>query len=215
MKRLALLCALVAAAAPALAEPPDAALVGALGVQIEKPAGDHVHFSQGSGVYLGDGLVLTAAHVVKVDPANPVSSVILDGWKTEARLVATGDGLDLALLKIDPGDLSRQRREMKRIETCPADTAANQSVVVAALGTVTLSKTVGFPINAPALKGDWTNILATGYGHGASGGGLFDAAKGCLAGIVVIEATAPGVALTEFVPAPQIAGFLAAYQSAR
>jgi len=194
MRRIAaLLFAL--AALPALAEPPDAALVAALGVQIEKPAGDHVHFSQGSGVYLGDGLVLTAAHVVKLDPANPVSSVILDGWKTDA--------------------LSSQRREMKRVTTCPANTVANQPVVVAALGTVTLSKTVGFPINAPALKGDWTNILATGYTHGASGGGLFDASKGCLAGIVIIEATAPGIELTQFVPAPQIAGFLAAYQNAR
>jgi len=214
MRRIAaLLFAL--AALPALAEPPDAALVAALGVQIEKPAGDHVHFSQGSGVYLGDGLVLTAAHVVKLDPANPVSSVILDGWKTDARLVATGNELDLALLRIEPGDLSSQRREMKRVTTCPANTVANQPVVVAALGTVTLSKTVGFPINAPALKGDWTNILATGYTHGASGGGLFDASKGCLAGIVIIEATAPGIELTQFVPAPQIAGFLAAYQNAR
>lgn len=211
MKRLLLVLAL--AAAPALAEPPEAALVAALGVQIEKPAGDHVHFSQGSGVYLGDGLVLTAAHVVQLDPANPVSSVILDGWKTDAKLVATGsNGLDLALLKIEPADLSRQRRDMKRVETCPASTAANQPVVVAALGTVTLSKTVGFPINAPVLKGDWTNILATGYTHGASGGGLFDAGKGCLAGIVIIEATAPGVELTQFVPAPDIAAFVAAYR---
>ena len=211
MKRIvALLAAL--AVAPAVAEPPEAALVAALGVQIEKPAGDHVHFSQGSGVYLGDGLVLTAAHVIKVDPGNPVSSVILDGWKTDARLVATGNELDLALLKIDPAELSRQRREMSPVATCAANTAANQPVVVAALGTVTLSKTVGFPINAPALKGDWTNILATGYTHGASGGGLFDANKGCLAGIVVIEATAPGVEFTQFVPAPQIAGFVAAYR---
>ena len=209
-----LACLIALAAVPALAEPQDAALVGALGVQIEKPAGDHVHFSQGSGVYLGDGLVLTAAHVVRVDPANPVSSVILDGWKTDARLaVIAQGGLDLALLRIDPAELSRLRRDMKRVETCPANTVANQPVIVAALGTVTLSKTIGFPLNAPALKGDWTSILATGYTHGASGGGVFDATKGCLAGIVVVEATAPGVELTQFVPAPDIAAFLATYHS--
>jgi hypothetical protein len=214
MKRI-LACLIALAFAPAFGEPPDAALVAALGVQIEKPAGDNVHFSQGSGVYLGDGLVLTAAHVVAVDRTNPVSSVILDGWKTEARLVVIAQGgLDLALLKIDPAELSRQRREMKRVETCATNTTANQPVVVAALGTVSLSKTIGFPINAPALKGDWTNILATGYTHGASGGGVFDAAKGCLAGIIVIEATAPGVELTQFVPAPDIAAFLATYRSA-
>jgi hypothetical protein len=209
LKPLALLVAL--AAAPGLAEPPDAALVGALGVQIEKPAGDHVHFSQGSGVYLGDGLVLTAAHVVKVDPANPAASVIMDGWKTEARLAAIAQGgLDLALLKIAPADLSRQRRDMKPLEICTTDTTPKQPVVVAAQGTISLSQTVESAINAPALKGDWTNILATDYTHGASGGGIFDAGKGCLAGIVVIEATAPGVAFTQFVPASQITPFLAA-----
>ncbi len=213
MRKLAFLIAL--ASAPSLAEPPDAALVGALGVQIEKPAGDHVHFSQGSGVYLGGGLVLTAAHVVEVDPANPVASIILDGWKTDATVAATGEhGLDLALLRIDPAELSHQRRDMKPVETCAASMAANQPVVVAALGTVTLSRTVGFPIDAPALKGDWTNILATGYTHGASGGGVFDAAKGCLAGIIVIEATAPGVELTQFVPAPDIAALLGTYHGA-
>jgi len=208
MRKLALLAAL--AAAPALAEPQDAALVGALGVQIEKPAGDHVHFSQGSGVYLGNGLVLTAAHVVKVDPANPVSSVVLDGWKTDAKLVALGQGaVDLALLRVDPAELSRQRRDMKPLDICALGTAPNQPVVVAAQGAISLSKTVGAPIRSTTLNGDWSDILATGYGHGASGGGVFDAAKGCLAGILIIEATAPGIELTQFVPAPEIAVFLA------
>jgi len=208
MWKLAILAALMAA--PALAEPQDAALVGALGVQIEKPAGDHVHFSQGSGVYLGNGLVLTAAHVVKVDPANPISSVIMDGWKTDAKLVAIGQGaVDLALLKIEPGEVSRQRHDMKPLDICTLGTTPNQPVVVAALGSISLSKTVGAPIRSAALNGDWSDILATGYGHGASGGGLFDAAKGCLAGIIIIEATAPGIELTQFVPAPEIAVFLA------
>ena len=208
MRKLAIIAALVAA--PALAEPQDAAMVGALGVQIEKPAGDHVHFSQGSGVYLGNGLVLTAAHVVKVDPANPISSVIMDGWKTDAKLVAIGQGVvDLALLKIEPGELSHQRHDMKPLDICTLGTAPNQPVVVAALGSISLSKTVGAPIRSATLNGDWSDILATGYGHGASGGGLFDAAKGCLAGIIIIEATAPGIELTQFVPAPEIAVFLA------
>ena len=208
IRRLALLLAL--AAAPALAEPQDAALAGALGVQIEKPAGDNVHFSQGSGVYLGNGLVLTAAHVIKVDPANPGASVILDGWKTDAKLLAAGQpGLDLALLKIDPAEVSRQRRDLKPLEVCALGTVPNQPVVVAAQGQVSLSKTIGAPIKAPALTGDWSDILATGYGHGASGGGVFDALKGCLAGIIIIEATAPGIELTQFVPAPEIAMFLA------
>lgn len=208
MKRLALLLAL--AAGPTLAEPADAPLAGALGVQIEKPAGDHVHFSQGSGVYLGNGLILTAGHVVKPDPANPISSVIMDGWKQNATLVAVDPrGLDLALLKIDPSEISRQRREMKPVDICATGTQPNQPVIVAAQGAVTLSQTVGVPIKDPALTGDWTSILATGYTHGASGGGVFDANKGCLAGIIIIEATAPGVAFTQFVPGSDLSVFLA------
>ncbi len=212
MKRRLAALFLAVLGAPALAEPPDAALVGALGVQIEKPAGDNVHFSQGSGVYLGGGLVLTAAHVVTINPQDPKVSIVLDGWRTEAKLMATAPaGVDLALLKVEPGEVSAQRRALKPVQACGLGTAPNQPVVVAALGTVTLSKTVGAPIKSPTLNGDWSDILASGYGHGASGGGVFDAAKGCLAGIIIIEATAPGIELTQFVPASEIALFLATY----
>jgi len=208
MKRLALLAALLCL--PAAAEPPEAPLASALGVQIEKPAGDNLHFSQGSGVFLGGGLVLTAAHVVQVNPADPTVTVIMDGWRTQARIAArAAGGLDLALLKIDPAELSSQRRALSAVQLCTTGAAANQPVIVAALGGVSLSHTVAAPISSPALTGDWTDILATGFGHGASGGGVFDAQKGCLIGILIIEATAPGVELTEFVPAAKIAPFLA------
>lgn len=213
MKRLAILLGLLAL--PAAAEPPEAAMVGALGVQIEKPAGDGVHFSQGSGVYLGDGLVLTAAHVITVNPADTTATVVMDGWRNEATLVASGQpGLDLALLRIAPDSLSLQRRALKPLEACAAGTVPNQPVVVASLGNISLSKTVGAPIRSNSLNGDWSTILATGYGHGASGGGIFDAQKGCLAGIIIIEATGGAIQLTEFVPAPKISMFLALHRPA-
>lgn len=197
-------------ALPAVAEPADAPLASALGVQIEKPAGDNVHFSQGSGVFLGGGLVLTAAHVVKLNPGDQTATVIMDGWRTEARIAAIAVGLDVALLKIDPAQISAQRRLLNPVQFCTAPTIANQPVIVAAQGAVSLSKTIATSIKSDALTGDWTDILATGYTHGASGGGVFDAAKGCLIGIVVIEATAPGVELTQFLPAAKLAPFLAA-----
>ena len=50
---------------------------------------------------------------------------------------------------------------------CANGTGPNQPVVVAQ-GIVSLSRTVGAPVHV--LNGDWTNILATGYSHGASGG---------------------------------------------
>lgn len=206
MKLLGLLLTLFAL--PAAAEPADAPLAAALGVQIEKPAGDTVHFSQGSGVFLGGGLILTAAHVVRLNPTDQTATVILDGWKTAAKIAAFDPGgLDLALLQIDGGEISSARRAL-RASLCTAPAAPNQPVIVAAQGAVSLSRTITQPIRSPALTGDWTDILATGYTHGASGGGVFDATKGCLMGIIIIEATAPGVELTQFLPAAKIAPFL-------
>ncbi|HIJ37383.1 MAG TPA: trypsin-like peptidase domain-containing protein, partial [Rhodospirillaceae bacterium] len=79
-----------------------------MGVRIEKPAGDGVHFSQGSGVFVGEGMVLTAAHVVRPDPARRQVIVLLGGWRLDAALVdgAQDDDLDLALIQIPPQAMS-------------------------------------------------------------------------------------------------------------
>jgi S1-C subfamily serine protease len=204
---------LVAVARPAGAEPADAAMPAVVGVQIEKPAGDSVHYSQGSGIFLGDGLVLTAAHVISPNPQLLTVSIVMDGWRTDARLLATAPaGLDVALLKITSEALSLKRRQLAPTPLCATGTGPDQPVVVAAQGTVSLSRTVGAPIRSTTLNGDWRTILATGYTHGASGGGVFDAQKGCLAGILIIAASGQGMELTEFLPAAKIAAFLAPFQ---
>ena len=76
-----------------------------VGVRVEKPAGDGVHYSQGSGVLLGDGLVLTAAHVVKYNPQDPKVTVVMAGWRVDGTLAAIGgpDSVDLALVKTPRG----------------------------------------------------------------------------------------------------------------
>ena len=211
MKRLALLLGLLAL--PAAAEPPDAALVGALGVELQKPAGDGVTFSHGSGVYLGDGLVLTAAHVVSINPSERKVSVSLDGWLTDATIEAIGEpSLDLALLKIAPAELSHQRSALKPVDVCTVGTAPNQPVLVAATGKVTIANTIGTPIHSSTFNSDWSTLLSARFEQGNSGGGVFDAAKGCLAGIIIIGATDPGAKVTEFVPAAKISMFLAVHR---
>lgn len=209
---LALLASLtgLAAALPAAAEPLQATIPAALGVQVEKPVGDASHFSQGSGIFLGDGLILTAAHVIAPDPKVTKVSVILDGWRTDAQLLAKAPGgVDLALLKIAPDEISLLRRQLPPVALCAGGMTPNQPVIVAAQGNVTLSRTVGAPVRSNTLNGDWRTILATGYSHGASGGGVFDAQQGCLAGILIIEAVGDGVELTEFLPSDKIAAFVA------
>jgi hypothetical protein len=201
---LALACAL-----PAAAEPDGAPLIAALGVQIQKPAGDNVHFAHGSGVFLGNGLVLTAAHVVTFNAQDPNVAVFLDGWKTNAKVFATGqNGLDLALLKIDPSEISAQRRILSPVQLCTTPPDANQQVIVAAEGQVSFSAIT------PLTSGKGSNDLATLYEQGASGGGVFDPGKGCLIGIIILarsgQIAGQDIRMTEFVPAAKIAPFLAA-----
>ena len=209
---MSFLALLWAGLALAQAEPADAGIPAARGVQIEKRAGDKALFSQGSGVYLGNGLVLTAAHVVTINKQDPTLSVILDGWRVDGKVAAVAPApLDLALVKIDPAALSKQRREMPALPVCEGDTKPNQPVVVVAQGALSLSQTVGGPIRSDALNGDWRDILATGYHHGASGGGIYDAGSGCLRGIIIIEASNGAVDLTQFLPPAKIVPFLTSY----
>lgn len=215
------------AALPALAQAdgvsPTLPTPAEVGVRVEKPAGDGVHYSQGSGVYLGEGLVLTAAHVVKFDPDHSHVIVLLDGVRTDGNLVFDGQkhNVDLALIKLDANELSLRRREQTPVPLCLANPAPNQPVVVASLGTVSNALTIPSAIELDASEakdtGTWTNILTTGYHQGNSGGGVFHPREGCLWGIINKEMGGPlkgsGVVvdLTAFVPASKIAPFIGDY----
>lgn len=192
-----------------------------VGVQIEKPAGDGVHYAQGSGIYLGDGLVLTAAHVVKLDPDHSKVTVLLDGVRTDGDLVFSGQqhgNVDLALVKIDASLLSPKRRDQTPVPVCLDNPGPSQPVVVASWGTVSSATTIPSPISSDAKEtGSWTNILSTGYHHGNSGGGVFHPREGCLWGIINLEMSGPlkgssqVVDFTAFVPATKITPFIGDY----
>jgi hypothetical protein len=193
----------------------------AVGVQIEKPAGDNIHYSQGSGVFLGDGLVLTAAHVVTLDPGNPAVIVLVDGIRVAGKLIfdEQAKGLDLALIKLPPEALGEQRRHQAKLPVCAANPTPNQPVDVAEQGQVSRSATVNTAISSKARTTDgWTDLLNTGYHHGSSGGGVFDIRQGCLWGIVSLEMSGPSTTdghfldLTAFVPALDISHFLHDYE---
>lgn len=207
---LLLLFALPSAAASA-ASPAE------IGVRLEKPAGDGLHFSQGSGVFLGDGLVLTAAHVVDINPSNPNVTVVLDGWRKDGVVVKDGhkDNLDLALVKLPPQALSAPRMAQAPVTLCPDNPTPNQKVVVASTGNVTEAATINTAITSDGQAGTWTNLLSTGFHHGASGGGVFNPKQGCLWGIINIELSGNVdgrfLDLTAFVPASKIKPFLNGY----
>jgi hypothetical protein len=187
------------------------------GVQVEKPAGDGVHFSIGSGVWLGDQLVLTAAHVVQVDPGSRKVTTLIDGIRVDGELAFAEADRDLALIRLPVEQILPQRRQRGAAQLCPDAPPLNRAVMVAAQGAVTSSVTVGTAITSGGRSTDhWTDLLATGYHHGASGGGVFDPARTCLWGIIRLEMSGPVdghfLDLTAFVPPEEIRAFLADFK---
>jgi hypothetical protein len=210
----ALASLLLGAAEPSRKAPP---LPAEVGVRVEKPAGDGVHYSQGSGVLLGDGLVLTAAHVVKYNPQDPKVTIIMAGWRVDGILAAIGgpDSVDLALIKAPRAAIPIALRDLEPVPICSHNPEINTPVTVAAVGQISVAMTIATPAKPDGADNAWTNMLTTPYHQGASGGGVFDAKEGCLAGILIEEVSGyvkpntPFVDMTRFVPASDIAAFMA------
>ena len=130
VKALSLGCAMLAAAlAPtwARAQSADADL---------KPFAVHVNRMPrqpwpGYGIYLGNGLILTASHVPGIF-ASTKPHVVIAGQDLPAGLVKEGalDSVDLTLMSIDAAKLP-VRLQMRRMPLCERAPYAGEAVVVA------------------------------------------------------------------------------------
>jgi hypothetical protein len=206
-------------AATAAAQPQPAQI----GVQVEKPAGDGKQFSQGSGVLIGNGLVLTAAHVIAINPQDPKVTVYLDQRRIDGLVALSGqnDHVDLALIKVDPGALPAASRDLGAVAVCSHNPGPAQPVVVAAMGKTSEETTLlrADPIKDITDPARYSTMLAAGHPKGASGGGVFDSRQGCLAGILVADGVfnteIAGVPheVTIFLPSSVITSFLAKYRA--
>jgi S1-C subfamily serine protease len=176
---------LLADDAPASSAPPTPS---ALGVHVQKAAGDGVHFSHGQGIYIGGGLVLTAAHVVNYDPAHPGVTIRLDGALVRGEVIfdSLQKDTDLALIKLEASALSAKRRQQAYVAVCARNAAPERKVLVVQELDVKQSVTLDAPLRT--IGKDGTNILMMPVRPGNSGTGVFDQESGCLLGVVLQEA---------------------------
>ena len=178
---LALSAALLASASSFAQNPPDAADLKTFAVHINRTPQQPW---PGYGIYLGNGLVITAAHV----PANVAETkphVVIAGQDLPAALVRQGalDDVDLTLLSIDAAKLP-MRLQMRRMPLCRRPSYPGEAVV-----TATPERIVGSRVLPPAavpsdLRARFNTVIGDVAATGNSGSGVFDARDRCLLGII-------------------------------
>lgn len=205
------------------------ASTGALAQSIDadlKPFAVHVNRTPkqswpGYGIYLGNGLILTASHVPGPFAATK-PHVVIAGQDLAAGLVKEGnlDSVDLTLLSVDATDLPI-RLQMRRMPLCERAPYPGEAVVVVTPEGTARSRVLP-PQAIPAdLRGRFGTAIGDVATTGNSGSGVFDAANLCLLGIISRKISvaqqparfgAPVTATRDiakyFVPAPVIKAFI-------
>jgi S1-C subfamily serine protease len=138
----------------------------------------------GYGIYLGNGLILTAAHVVG-NFADTKPHVLIAGQDLPASLVRQGsfEGVDLTLLSVD-GTKLPVRLQMRRMPLCKRPSFAGEAVTVV-IPEGTARSHVLPPRAIPAdLRNRYGTVIADVATTGNSGSGVFDVRNECLLGIM-------------------------------
>jgi hypothetical protein len=175
----------------------------------------------GYGIYLGNGLILTASHVPGTF-AFTKPHVVVAGQDLPAGLIKEGnlESVDLTLLSVDATKLP-VRLQMRRMPLCDHPPYAGEAVVVAIPEGTARSRVLP-PQAIPAdLRGRFGTAIADVATTGNSGSGVFDAANLCLLGIISrkislvqrsLRLGMPVAATRDigkyFVPAPVIKAFI-------
>jgi hypothetical protein len=174
----------------------------------------------GYGIYLGNGLILTAAHVAG-EFAQTKPHVLIAGQDLPAALVKEGtlDTIDLTLLSID-GTKLPVSLQMRRTPLCKHPPFPGERVVVAIPEGTAPSKILPRQAIPADLRGRFDTVIADVASTGNSGSGVFDAGDLCLLGIMSrkisvssrpFAAGAPARTIDiakYFVPAAQIKAFI-------
>jgi S1-C subfamily serine protease len=168
----------------------------------------------GYGIYLGKGLVLTAAHVVG-SAARTKPSVRIAGMDLPAHAIKEGnlERVDLTLLAIDEQKLPIYL-QMRRMSLCENQPWAGEPVIVA-IPEGTARSQIMLPALLPAnVQKRFPTVIRDVATTGNSGSGVFDAGQKCLLGIMSRKITVRSNTADEkdiakyFVPASTIRAFI-------
>ena len=175
----------------------------------------------GQGVYLGHGLVLSAAHVVGLTRITR-PTVRIAGLDLPAETIKEGtlDRVDLTLLLVDEQKLPVYLR-MRRLSLCDGRIWPGQPVLVVVPDAVASSQVMSPALLPRGYDRQYTTVIKDVATTGNSGSGVFDAGQKCLLGIIsrkiYVRRKVPGTDEMKqidiakyFVPAPTIAAFLPA-----
>jgi hypothetical protein len=138
----------------------------------------------GYGIYLGNGLVITAAHVAGyVAVTNP--HVVIAGQDLPAALVRQGSlyDVDLTLLSIDAARLP-VRLQMRRMPLCQRPSYAGEAVVTVNADRIARTRVLPPAAVPPDLRDRFSTVIGDPAATGTSGSGVFDVRDRCLLGIV-------------------------------
>ena len=130
------------------------------------------------GVYLGNGLIITAAHV-----AGP--RVRIADLDLPAKIIKSSpfEELDLALLSVDAQNLPVSQR-LRRMPLCQRAPVVGAAVIVA-IPEGTARSQIMSPKWLPAhMRTKFPTLIRDVATTGDSGSGVFDAEKKCLLGIM-------------------------------
>lgn len=155
----------------------------------------------GDGIYLGNGLVITAAHVVGHWPALTRPRVIIAGQDLPAQIIKEGsfEQVDLALLSVEQSPLPVSLR-LRRNPLCKAEPKVGMAVIDVAPEGTAPSRIISPMLIAPEFRGKFNTLISAPQG---SGSGLFDAERKCLLGIMSAK-------IQKFNPRKRVAGIFAA-----
>ena len=138
---------------------------------------------RGEGVYLGNGLVLTAAHVAGDKTGEKLTLRFDNGTELPATLIKGGnfEQVDLTVLLIDVSETSEDIRS-RHMALCKDRPWPEDAVVVVTSKGTSRSKIIAPAELTPDFRG--RVLIAAVDTDGKSGSGVFDPRNRCLLGIL-------------------------------